>query len=412
MTPFEFLRMVSPATSAQPGVIAKLTSESPKLAPNEVRLIRKLFGDEVANVASERSDLSLEPKMTEAQEQRLIESIRANEAKAGNRLKREAQTALADLNRAEVRAQETKDTKDINAANREAQKLIDAQARAEKEEFESIERYLREIDRANERANAAAARAEQRANIQGARAQEARDLTDQRNEAAATADEARANMRALEGMGKPYRDAAREEWDSNMRALAAEWKSSYDGIFRRAEEAAGNLGGPNAGAIIRYQLQGNRAILDRLTSPEGLGALALHARAAVTGDLADSYLTALQRRTETLRSAFAADGMGPDVAKKVAYTFRDAELRKRYGSTTMPKQVADMLAELKSPEFRRVVGRPRQIHPALEEHGLLDRLRGCGHATQGEHRPRRRFRPGWLRQPHPDVLEPASRRPL
>ncbi len=352
MTPFEFLRMVAPAESASPGVIAKLTSNAPKLQPNEVRLIRKLFGDEVANVARDRSDLSLEPTMTALQEQRLMESIRTTEAKIVAKTQADSVKAEQANNLRAAKAQETKDARDINAANRQKQSMIDAQMRAEKAELDANNRYLAQVDAANERARQAEIRQGQRETVQRGREQESLDQLRTRIAAEAANEEMRGNLRALDAMTKvQYTNPLHQEHLDNMRALNAMWEKSYDGIYRKAEDAATAAGSPNAAEIIRYQLAGNRAILDRLTSPDGLARIGHLVRSAATGDLADSYLTALQRRTETLRSAFVADGMDPEIAHDVATTFRDAELRARYGSTTMPPRVKALLDEMKAPAF-------------------------------------------------------------
>ena len=55
MREFDYLRLTMPETAQRPGILARLVSDQPTLQPNEINLIRRLFGDEVAELAAKRS---------------------------------------------------------------------------------------------------------------------------------------------------------------------------------------------------------------------------------------------------------------------------------------------------------------------------------------------------------------------
>ena len=365
----DYLRMVLPGDSRTPGIVAKLQSDRPKLMPNEIALVRKVFGDEFANAAAARSAKSLEPLMTKAQERAAMESAARIEEKGVVAAQREAQQAATKANQLEVRARETKDAADIRAAQQaraRATKAADQadvleRSQADRAEQAQIARSVREAELESQRATNLARRAQETRDAADFRA--AALARDRASRAFDRADELemrqvqRYNEEALarqEKAGAPAEQKANELRRRGQEKLDTK-DPNYEQIYRKAEQLAtaeGPAGGgtPHAAALIKYNLEGNRYILDRMSEPGARDRIAAAVRGFLNGDLKDAFVATTVRRTENLRHALVADGMDPILADKVSDLIRDMEIRKRYQGA-IPEGVTKALAEMKGAPY-------------------------------------------------------------
>lgn len=389
---FDFLRFVMPAESDSPGIIARLQSETPRLQPNEIKLIRKAFGDEFADAVAARSASSLEPKMTRAQERAEMARIDKQEQTILERAQRDAVQAEQRYNREVVRGQERVDSADFRAAEAAAKReqrrisdLIERGQRAEAMGLRDAARQGRVSPEATNRLIARFDEAQQRIFKQLQDAKEAAERARLKADELEIAQTRRYNEQSL---AKQERSAARDA----LKADRDETTAIREGLDKEAKSpemimqsaramlgdilAGGNFAttdGKNALELLDGHITRNRAVLDGLHDAEGWRSVYEAVRATVTGDLADSYLTSLIRRDHALGGALVANGMDPKVARKVATMMREYELARRFPQG-VPERITKELAKTKGAPYNQSWGGLKTFNQRMKNtmFGLTD----------------------------------------
>jgi len=362
--------------------------------PAEAKALRKYFGDEVANAVVERP----KPPRTVAEataedfakSSAIDPQVRRLEAQAN------AQHRLADKLQAD--GFENNDPKLLEASKTARAKAIDAQNAADRKEIEIGQRA---VNANAERVAKQQATEIQQANRAGARSQEAKDLAQARSTRDALLKDLRAagadltdtsnqQVRQLNAAQKDF-DRKQAAWQryqdmvdarerrssasynaqqeaSQMRAAAQGEQTANRQASRLAEaadkrnpndqmlvdKAKALLGEqPNTSsalnrasvAAVENWVDANRVLLDSIGETRHQ-ALAI-AKATVTGDVPDSYVSHLIERKGMLETALNNTGMDPVVAGKVADTLTQAELKMRYKGEP-PQWVQDSLDKTKS----------------------------------------------------------------
>lgn len=133
------------------------------------------------------------------------------------------------------------------------------------------------------------------------------------------------------------------------RAATRDFTESGQRAIADAEKAIDKMDIPDSAKdalkeTVAVQVRANGAILDALgdTGPSILR----RAYAAATGEVTDSWSSALLSRTAFLQNALEQQGLSAKAARQIANYVRDAEVARRYGAN-VPKHVADSLEQAK-----------------------------------------------------------------
>jgi len=143
-----------------------------------------------------------------------------------------------------------------------------------------------------------------------------------------------------------------------------------DEVFKGALETRTGM---EALEALRYHITGNRAILSRLHNAEGVRHWVGAARAGITGELADSYLTSLIHRNHTLGQALTDLGTEPKVVTKITNEVLNAELRQRFPEG-IPERVIKELDTMKGAPYEESLAGLQLLSQRFKNSmfGLLD----------------------------------------
>lgn len=97
---------------------------------------------------------------------------------------------------------------------------------------------------------------------------------------------------------------------------------------------------PAALEDFEYSIKANRAILDEIG--ETAHTKIANVSAFLSGNMADSYLTALEHRRLVLEGLMEQRGVSPETMRKVGGLFRDAELKRRYPNGVPPRLASEL----------------------------------------------------------------------
>lgn len=303
------------------------------LQPAEIRLLRNVFGEEVASAVADRP---MSAAQLRRQEMREIQKGRELEARLAERRQREAIQKLQRENRRAAILQERKDTRELRARAADA------------------ERAAREGTAAPIRSGADLARVN---DIKAAALKAVNDADEL---------EIRQGRRIqAEVQERAQRQAAREEVSANRAAFREQVRQdsripNTEQVLAKAEKLIGEEWPANQALrqegirTIRQWVEGNEVLLNTISKQsedELLGGL----RATIRGDAPNSFVTALLHRQALLETALQQQGFDPDIAHRVARILADRELQARYGDA-VPPHVADMLRQARQPSSRAVEG--------------------------------------------------------
>ena len=297
ITEFEFL---------QGGVVlGKVLNGDMNLQPKQAALLRRILGDEVVDriIATRRADPDA---LTRAQEARLAAQNTAREETLLARAEKAAAQAEARATRATNTAQETLD----RAAFRDKWQAISKRNDADEIRTLLADRFMTPEERS------IAIKAVTRETEKAQRAAGA--ATDAVWAKAAKADPEAETLRrnAQEVLAKQVSDPRRRE---QMERTIALWTDQ------------------------------NRVRLDSIKSsmPDIVNAVTGSIRAAATGQLKDSWLTAAAYRKADLVNALEAQGLETEFAKKVANAMFERELKLKYPKG-VPEDIAKQVQMTKS----------------------------------------------------------------
>lgn len=309
------------------------------LQPAEIPFVRRLLGDEVAEMAARRA-ADAEP--------RVFQPERINEERL--RLMRQAERA----ERRSLELQEKQSIREVEARLKElggdeglgippraseyVQDLARVNPRGKPAEVRQAIRRAQRIVKARDEAIDAFNRAD-RAEIEAVRAWNERALAQQtaRQQRAGQVMAARENRQAL-----------------RLRERLDELSPNAEVLLRRARAINPD---PKAQEIIKTWEDGNRAILDGI-GPDSQPLLA-GIRAAVTGNVADSYLTAALQRRMVLSRVLTNEGFDPKDVKKVSDALLERELMLHYGATNpeqIPARARELVAQSRSMPYEESFG--------------------------------------------------------
>ncbi|MCR4341299.1 MAG: hypothetical protein NUW01_15585, partial [Gemmatimonadaceae bacterium] len=274
------------------------------LQPNEIKLLRTIYGDEVADsiVRANRGRIITTPELTDAD----LAEIGRRAVVDGRRVARLEVTAQRQIEIADNLQRQAY----MDPTNTRLQKAAEeARARGIAQQNEAERLMIDRASRAEAGQQAKAFKAEQSEVAKGSRAEartnEAYDLKHPNSEMVI--------QRAEKMLGEiPYQSSAlRQDHIEAIRLWLKQTEMHLDAV------------GDDAPGLVRSLYAG------------------------VTGEVSDSFTAALIDQRAVLRSTLEAQGMAPNMAKTVAKLLQDAEVRARYGEN-VPQHVLDALDEAKS----------------------------------------------------------------
>ena len=276
--------------------------------PREIRMLRDFYGDEVADIVASRPRVS--PVVEARREAAEMARNNAVAERQYQKALREAEEAAQRANRLAAQTQETADRGVI----RQRWKAVARQNDAEEIRQMLANPFLTAEERDIAR---------KQVTIEAGRAQ-------------------RAAGRATDDIWESARKANPDAETLRRKALEV--------INERApspELAA------QAERSVALWMDGNRAVLDAIGETG-------HQRwrqieASLSGNVSDSFTSALLRREEDLRAALKAQGLDEDVAKAVARTLQERELALRYKGK-LPDAVQRALQEAKALDYGELQG--------------------------------------------------------
>lgn len=130
-------------------------------------------------------------------------------------------------------------------------------------------------------------------------------------------------------------------------------------LYRRAIESASQQAAESGsdpqviGESIDLWNRMNRALLDHIKPDAGEAMTVL--RAQMTGDLADSYATALVHRKHILASALRNEGLDPKAVSNITNTLMERELKLRYPKG-VPDNITQILSQAKGLPYDQAIG--------------------------------------------------------
>lgn len=274
------------------------------LQPNEIKLLRTIYGDEVADsiVRVNRGRIITTPELTDAD----LAEIGRRAVVDGRRVARLEVTAQRQLEIADNLQRQSY----MDPTNTRLQKAAEeARARGIAQQNEAERLMIDRASRVEAGQQAKAFKAEQAEAGKGSRAEartnEAYDLKHPNSEMVI--------QRAEKMLGEiPYQSSAlRQDHIEAIRLWLKQTEMHLDAV------------GDDAPGLVRSLYAG------------------------ATGEVSDSFTAALIDQRAVLRSTLEAQGLPDTMAKTIAKLLQDAELRARYGEN-VPQHVLDALEEAKS----------------------------------------------------------------
>jgi len=274
------------------------------LQPNEIKLLRTIYGDEVADsiVRVNRGRIITTPELTDAD----LAEIGRRAVVDGRRVARLEVTAQRQLEIADNLQRQSY----MDPTNTRLQKAAEeARARGIAQQNEAERLMIDRASRVEAGQQAKAFKAEQAEAGKGSRAEartnEAYDLKYPNSEMVI--------QRAEKMLGEiPYQSSAlRQDHIEAIRLWLKQTEMHLDAV------------GDDAPGLVRSLYAG------------------------ATGEVSDSFTAALIDQRAVLRSTLEAQGLPDTMAKTIAKLLQDAELRARYGEN-VPQHVLDALEEAKS----------------------------------------------------------------
>jgi hypothetical protein len=371
--------------AAQEGLDAMMRGERPQ--PAQMRIVRKVFGNDVADLAVEASQgktayqfyrgAEREAEATARNFERELKRAADIRAKAEQQVLEAQSKLLAESDpgmptpRAGKTAKTPAEQRALQRSMDELDRHIEAQAKAfndaDAAEIKAAREYVDRVQRqAEARAQREAAR-ENRAAVETGVAAEKQATQDFYASQEQGIREQQTTQRRILNDRAPERPRVEQpigEGADIFKQQRAEQRALNQGT-READRVAARLDAhreidripdvpppmrAEAHRIVDQWTEANRVFLDGIGEANtGFIATALrNIKAGVTGDVGDSYVTHLAVQREVLRSALESSGMDSALAKKLSDFMVNRELGRRYPHA-VPERVKDLMTKTKTP---------------------------------------------------------------
>ena len=340
----------------QVGDIIDRLKDGRGLQPAQIKFVRDVLGNDVADSLSLRP-ASAEPRnITPAMIKKMQDDLAEAEAARPDALARQQTTANAREVNARMREmgeQAPPPPKPSDVAFERA--ALDPKAKFNEAQAPAITRARKQVEA-------------WRKGQQSILDQQSRELQRQADEVTAmerlnAREITAADTRELKGAAKVLRDAQREEARASATAarearIAARAAKNYptpDEIMRQVDSADLT---PEAREVGRQWVEANRSIIDRVETG-GVFEPLRQISATFKGDVKDSFLNAVLVRESLLADTLQKAGTTPETAKAVARALSERELLLRYGVSaveSLPAGVIDTLKAARNVPFENQLG--------------------------------------------------------